>query len=76
MIWKPKQTRETLLFEMSDFHGWELQAAWDDFKLGVKYFADIQRIAMVGDEKWEKWIAAFCRPFTAAKIHYFGGRRD
>ncbi len=60
-----------LLFEMSDFHGWELQAAWDDLKLGVKHFADIERIAMVGDKNWEKWMAAFCRPFTKAKIRYF-----
>ena len=60
-----------LLFEMSDFHGWELQAAWDDFKLGVKHFADIERIAMVGDEKWQEWMARFCRPFTMAKVRYF-----
>ena len=62
-----------LLFEMSDFHGWELEAAWDDFKLGVKHFADIERIAMVGDKNWEKWMAAFCRPFTMAKVRYFEG---
>jgi hypothetical protein len=60
-----------LLFEMSDFHGWELQAAWDDLKLGVKHFADIERIAMVGDKNWEKLMATFCRPFTKAKIRYF-----
>ena len=60
-----------LLFEMIDFHGWEAQAAWDDLKLGVKHFADIERIAMVGDKKWEKWMAAFCRPFTKAKVRYF-----
>jgi hypothetical protein len=67
-----RQGRIRLLFEMSDFHGWELQAAWDDLKLGVKHFADIERIAMVGDEKWQEWIAIFCRPFTKAKIRYFG----
>jgi hypothetical protein len=60
-----------LLFEMSDFHGWEPQAAWDDLKLGVKHFADIERIAMVGDKEWEQWIAAFWRPFTKAKVRYF-----
>lgn len=62
-----------LLFEMSNFHGWELQAAWDDFKLGVKHVADIERIAMVGDKKWEKWMAAFCRPLTKAQVRYFAG---
>ena len=60
-----------LLFNMSDFHGWKLQAAWDDLKLGVKHFADIERIAMLGDKNWEKLMALFCRPFTKAKIRYF-----
>jgi len=26
---------------------------------------------MVGDRKWEKWMASFCRPFTTAKVRYF-----
>lgn len=60
-----------LLFEMVDFHGWELRAAWDDLKLGVKHFGDIERIAMVGDKRWEEWMADFCRPFTRAEVRYF-----
>lgn len=60
-----------LLFEMVDFHGWEPQAAWDDLKLGVKHFSDIDRIAMVGDKRWEEWMARFCQPFTMAKVRYF-----
>ncbi len=60
-----------LLFDMVEFHGWELQAAWDDLKLGIKHFSDIERIAMVGDKKWQEWMAVFCRPFTRAKVRYF-----
>jgi hypothetical protein len=26
---------------------------------------------MVGDRKWEKWMARFCRPFTKAQVKYF-----
>jgi hypothetical protein len=26
---------------------------------------------MVGDRKWEKWMANFCKPFTRAKVRYF-----
>ena len=60
-----------LLFEMHDFHGWEPTALWEDIKFDVKHFADIERIAMVGEEKWEQWMASFCRPFTSAAIRYF-----
>ncbi len=26
---------------------------------------------MVGDRKWEKWMANFCKPFTKANVRYF-----
>ncbi|HPF13144.1 MAG: STAS/SEC14 domain-containing protein [Planctomycetes bacterium] len=69
--------KPAILFEMVDFHGWELSAAWDDFKFGLKHFADISRLAMVGDKRWEMGMAAFCRPFTTAKVRYFDrGQRD
>lgn len=60
-----------LLFEMADFHGWEGGALWDDLKFDLKHFADIERLAMVGERKWEKGMSVFCKPFTTAKIRYF-----
>lgn len=60
-----------LLFDMTDFHGWDAAAAWEDFKLGIKHFADIERLAMIGDKKWQHGMAIFCRPFTKATIRYF-----
>jgi hypothetical protein len=60
-----------LLFEMHDFHGWEAGALWEDIKFDLKHFADIKRLAMVGEKKWEKWMAKFCQPFTSAEIRYF-----
>jgi hypothetical protein len=60
-----------LLFEMRDFHGWAAGAMWQDLKFGVKHFRDIERLAMVGDKKWEKGMAIFCKPFTTAQIRYF-----
>jgi hypothetical protein len=55
------------LFEMADFHGWEAGAMWDDIKFDLKHFSDIERLAMVGDKKWEQGMAAFCRPFTTLR---------
>ena len=26
---------------------------------------------MIGEKKWEKGMAAFCKPFTTAKVQYF-----
>ena len=60
-----------VLIEMIDFHGWEERALWDDIKFDVKHFSDIERLAMVGEKKWEKGMSVFCKPFTTAKIRYF-----
>jgi hypothetical protein len=60
-----------ILFDMSDFHGWEASAVWEDIKFDVKHFSHIERLAMVGEKKWQKAMSAFCRPFTTAKIRYF-----
>jgi hypothetical protein len=60
-----------VLVEMNDFHGWGAAALWEDIKFDARHFSDIDRLAMVGDKKWEKGMATFCRPFTTAKIKYF-----
>ncbi|WP_305907104.1 STAS/SEC14 domain-containing protein [Methylomarinum sp. Ch1-1] len=60
-----------LLFDMTDFHGWEASAAWEDFKFGIEHFADIDRLAMVGDRQWQHCMAIFCKPFTKAMVRYF-----
>lgn len=60
-----------LLFEMSQLHGWQAGAAWEDLKLGFKHFADIERLAMVGEKRWQKVMSWLCRPFTTAEVRYF-----
>ena len=40
-------------------------------KFGIQHYADFARIAMVGDRKWEEWMAKLCRPFTKATVKYF-----
>ncbi len=60
-----------ILFEMHDFHGWTAGAIWEDIKFDFKHWKDIERLAIVGESKWESGMAMFCKPFTAAKIQYF-----
>ncbi len=60
-----------LLFDMTGFHGWEVSAAWEDFKFGVEHFADIEKLAMVGEKRWQQGMATFCKPFTKAVVRYF-----
>ena len=61
----------SMLFDMTGFHGWESGAMWEDIKLGIKHFDDIERLAMVGEKRWQEGMAMFCKPFTKAAIRYF-----
>ena len=60
-----------VLFVMHDFHGWTAGALWDDLKFDLKHFAHIERVAIVGESKWEHGMAIFCKPFTLGKVRYF-----
>jgi hypothetical protein len=63
-----------VLFEMTDFHGWEPAALWKELKFDWAHFSDlssIDRCAMVGDRKWESIMTTLSKPFTNAEIRYF-----
>ncbi len=60
-----------LVAQFTDFHGWDLHAVWDDTKFATRHCADVERVAIIGDKQWEKWMAAVCKPFTMAKVQYF-----
>jgi hypothetical protein len=60
-----------VLFCLTDFHGWTAGALWEDIKFDWKHFRDIERLAIVGESKWQEGMAAFCKPFTTAEVRYF-----
>ena len=60
-----------ILFDMTGFHGWEAGALWEDTKFAIHHYADIERIAMVGEKSWQHGMATFCKPFTKALVRYF-----
>ena len=60
-----------MLIQMHNFHGWDAGALWQDIKFDARHFNQIERLALVGETTWEKWMATFCRPFTTATIRYF-----
>jgi SpoIIAA-like len=41
-----------LLFVLAGFEGWEPHAAWNDLTFYVKHGDTIERIAIVGEERW------------------------
>jgi hypothetical protein len=60
-----------MLIVMHEFHGWTASALWADTKFGARHFRDLDRLAMVGEAKWQHGMAVFCKPFTTASVRYF-----
>ncbi|MBN9484580.1 MAG: STAS/SEC14 domain-containing protein [Bacteroidetes bacterium] len=58
-------------FEMQDFKGWEISAFWQDVKFDTKYASDFEKIAMVGEKKWQEWMTDVMKVFTSATIKHF-----
>jgi len=63
-----------LLVELKDFEGWTAGALWEDTKFAARHFKDIERMAVIGESRWEKGGTFFFKPFTAAKVRYFDNR--
>lgn len=66
-----KHGKLRMVVVLNNFHGWTAGALWEDIKIDLKHFNHVERLAIVGDSKWEKGMAAFCKPFTTAKVKYF-----
>jgi SpoIIAA-like len=66
-----KEGKVRILAQFHDFQGWDMHALWDDIKFSTTHCTKIERIALVGDKTWEKWMAKVCKPFTMAKVRYF-----
>ncbi len=60
-----------LLFQLDGFRGWEIQAAWDDLIFGMEINSNVDKIAIVGDSRWEQWVARLVKAFTHGEARHF-----
>ena len=65
-----------VLFDMTGLDGWTAGALWEDTKFAMHHFSDIDRLAVVGEKKWQEGMAMFCKPFTKATLKYFDHTDD
>ncbi|HEY53090.1 MAG TPA: STAS/SEC14 domain-containing protein [Caldilineae bacterium] len=60
-----------MLLDLSEFH-WEEIGAWGaDMKFGSTYRKKINKMAIVGDKKWQKWLTHLVDPFYAREAEFF-----
>lgn len=60
-----------MLIDITDMEGFELQAAWDDLKFGLKHGSEFTKIAVVGQSKVYEYAVIFVNWFTHYEMKFF-----
>ena len=63
--------RVRALIDGTELEGWELRAAWDDLKIGVKHGRDFEKIAIYGNKNWQEIAAKVGGWFISGEVRYF-----
>ena len=58
-------------YEMKNLHGWEVKTFFKDSAWSLSHRNDIEKIAMLGEKKWQEWMTELMKPFTSAEVRYF-----
>jgi len=69
-----KDLEVDLLVDMRDFTGWELLAGWDDLKFGLKHGNAFDKMAIVGNKKWEELSVKMMSHMMKGKTKFFKER--
>ena len=57
---------------MDGFEGYESATTfWEDLKLDSEYIGYFDRIALVGDKKWQEWGTQLVNPLTKEELRFF-----
>ncbi len=59
------------LVDASELDGWELRAAWDDLKLGLRHGREFDRIAIYGHGRWQELAAKVSSWFVSGEVRFF-----
>lgn len=66
-----KNGKLRVLFDMTEFDGWDPAGIWEEMKFDIQHNSDIRRLAAVGEEKWHHALVMVFKPFAAAEVRYF-----
>jgi hypothetical protein len=61
-----------ILILLEDFAGWERGADWGDVSFAFDHDEEVERMAIVGDERWKEEAFAFtAAPLRTTQIEFF-----
>lgn len=66
-----KEPKVKAIIDGTELEGWELRAAWDDFKIGLKHGNEFDKIAIYGNKNWQEIAAKVGSWFISGEVKYF-----
>lgn len=66
-----KQPKVKALIDASELEGWDVRAAWDDFKIGLKHGNEFEKVAIYGNKQWQELAAKLGSWFISGEIRSF-----
>lgn len=60
-----------MIFDASQFDGWDLHAAWDDFRLGLRHDSEFRKVAVVGNQTWLEMATRIGAWFVSGEVRFF-----
>lgn len=60
-----------LLVDVRGLESLSAGAAFEDTKFGIKHYNHFRKVAIIGNNNWEKFMAYVLKPLTTAKVRYY-----
>ncbi|WP_027872945.1 STAS/SEC14 domain-containing protein [Spongiibacter marinus] len=73
---KVESPKVKALIDGTELEGWELRAAWDDLKLGLKHGSEFEKIAIVGNKRWQERLSKVGGWFISGEVQYFENENE
>lgn len=60
-----------VLLDMSRFHGWDAGGLWAEVKFDLQHLNEMERLAVIGEKRWQHAIAGFAGAVMPTATRYF-----
>jgi hypothetical protein len=66
-----KSKKINMYWELVDFEGWDIGSLIQEVKFDIAHAASFNKVAVVGEKKWQQMIASAGNRLTSAEVRFF-----
>lgn len=71
-----KHPSVNVMVDITELEGFQVRAAWDDLRFGLKHNNEFKRIAIVGNANWQELMAKVGSWFVSGEVEYFESHEE